>query len=135
MTTVGTRDIVLHPVQGQSAGRQDILPPLDNKKVAQDVEALSLVVCISGWEIAPGYKLNDALLMQLRFTPSGVFAVTYLDAEEYGWGTTSEEAVSDLLSSLVEYLASLEERQERLAQSGREDLDKLRRLIAREGNR
>lgn len=73
--------------------------------------------------------LAQPLLVQVRSTGGGVIAFTYLDAEEYGWGQTENEAIADLMSSLVEYMKSLQVREGRLGSSASSDLSKLRQLF------
>ena len=102
-----------------------------NAQVVWESEALSLIMLPVGWEFAPGYRLVSILPVQLQISTGGVLATTYLETEEYGWGSTESEAIKDLMSSLVEYMKSLESRQERLSEKALFDLNKLHQLIQR----
>ncbi len=92
-------------------------------------ETLSLLVFPGGEKLTEGFKLKSPLLVELRTSVDGVLAVTYLETQEYGWGNTEQEAVQDLISSLVEYLSSLEEQEDMLGAPTTSDLVKLRALI------
>lgn len=100
----------------------------DNVSLSLADEALTLVVLLEGWEYGGRY-LGSVLLAQLRTSRDGVLASTYLEAEEYGWGHTEEEAIADLMTSLVEYMESLEAREDQLAESTVGDLERLRQLF------
>lgn len=99
--------------------------------ISLEIESLSLIVLPRGWEFKAGRRLNSILLVQVRASRNGVLAITYLEAEEYGWGMSEHEAVMDLMSSLVEYMESLESRQDRLAEPALADLRKLQQLFLR----
>ena len=98
-------------------------------QVAWASEALGLIVIPAGWEFSRGYRLRSVLLVQLLTSEEGVLATTYLETEEYGWGNTGNEAITDLMSSLVEYIESLESRREKLSEKSMLDLTKLHQLI------
>jgi hypothetical protein len=92
-------------------------------------ESLSLIVLLTGWQASSSHHLKSVLLVKLRTSESGVLAITYLDTEEYGWGKTENEAIIDLITSLVEYMESLEARQDQLGDSAVTDLEKLHALL------
>ena len=79
----------------------------DMDSIALPSESLGLAVLPLGWQASGGHTLKSPLLVQLRTSQSGVLAITYLDAEEYGWGKTENDAITDLMTSLVEYMESL----------------------------
>ena len=81
-----------------------------------------------GWD---GWMLAYNLLVTISFSPPDWVATTHLDVAEYGIGTTEEDAVIDLLTSLSEYRESLEDREDRLGAPGLSDLSKLRALLNR----
>ena len=85
------------------------------------------------WDEA--WELTSTLLVEVHTFPNEVKAVTYLTVEEYGIGSSLEDAILDLLTSLSDYFQSLEERQERLGPPALEDLDKLRKLVRPKSNR
>lgn len=91
-------------------------------------ESLTLVALLEGWEYGR-HRLGSILLVQLRTSRDGVLATTYLEAEEYGWGRTEEEAILDLMTSLGEYLESLEAREGQLAEPTFVDLERLHQLF------
>lgn len=93
-------------------------------------EALSLVVLPAKTRLDESHPpLVQPLPVQVRSTRGGVIASTYLNAEEYGWGPTENEAIADLMLSLVEYMKSLQARKGRLSGSASSDLSKLRQLF------
>ena len=102
---------------------------INNTAIRLATESLSLGVLIEGWQSNGGHRLKSLLLVQLRASESGVLAITYLDTEEYGWGNTEGEAIADLMTSLVEYMESLEARQDQLGDPAAADLDKLHALF------
>ena len=126
MSTVGS--LILNLPQVTSPTPQLYIYAEDNISIRMDHESLTLAVLLEGWEYS-GRRLNSILLVQLRTSRDGVLATTYLEAEEYGWGNTEGEAIMDLMTSLVEYMESLEARQDQLAQSIGEELQRLRQLF------
>jgi hypothetical protein len=75
------------------------------------------------------WELIVNLLIEIRTSREEVLAITYLTTEEYGVGTSFEDAILDLLTSLSDYYRSLEARQERLEPQAVEDLKILRGLV------
>lgn len=128
MTTVGTANIANLPVVGEALS-YEAFGVLDATAWQLETEALSLAILPGGWEPEEGFRLNSILLVQLKTNRSGILATTFLEAEEYGWGDTESGAILDLISSLVEYMASLEARRDHLANPGLADLKKLRQLF------
>ena len=105
-----------------------------DSKVVWESESLGLTALPGGWEFVPGYRLASTLPVQLKISASGILATTHLETtEEYGWGSMTGEAIMDLLSSLVEYMESLEDRKDRLGEPALLDLDKLHQLLERSG--
>ena len=80
------------------------------------------------WE---GWTLASDLMVEIKTSDQEVLATTFLTVAEYGSGSSMEDAVDDLLTSLSEYRESLERREERLGQSAVDDLAKLRKLLNR----
>lgn len=76
------------------------------------------------------WKIKLDSVAELRREGSDIVVIHY-DVDEYGIGKTPEEAVADLLVSLVDYRASLEKREKRLAAEGQADLALLRGLLER----
>ena len=81
------------------------------------------------------WELARDLWVEIRTTSEETLAVTRLTEEEYGAGTSLEEAVQDLLTSLSDYRECLEEREERLGATAAADLWKLREVIRRRSPR
>jgi len=102
---------------------------IENTAIRLGTESLSLGVLNQGWQSNGGHRLKSLLLVTLRTSESGVLAITYLDTQEYGWGKTEDEAITDLMTSLVEYMESLEVRRDRLGDPALTDLNKLRMLF------
>ncbi len=76
--------------------------------------------------------LRSFLLVKILQTKEGVLAESWLEGiYEYGSGQIASEAVIDLIISLGEYLDSLEEREARLGESAKRELDALRKLVTR----
>ena len=75
------------------------------------------------------WSLKTDLMVGITTCPQGWLATTHLDIAEYGFGKSLDEAVADLLTSLSDYRESLESREERLGQSAKGDLNKLRKLV------
>lgn len=76
------------------------------------------------------WKIRLDSVAELRREGSSIVAIHY-DVDEYGIGETAEEALADLLTSLVDYRAFLERRGKRLAAKEQSDLARLRMLLER----
>lgn len=75
--------------------------------------------------------MSTSLMVNIEVSEQGWLATTYLaELAEYGFGTSQEDAISELLTSLSDYRVSLEKREERLGPSAKDELTKLRGLIA-----
>lgn len=121
MTTVGTHVLKINPESSPYFfGTTHVGNPASS-------EAVHILLAGHSWDNV--WQLAATLLVEVHTFRDVVKAVTYLTVEEYGIGATVEEAILDLLTSLSDYLQSLEERRERLGQSALEDLDKLRKLV------
>ena len=68
-------------------------------------------------------------MVDIETSKEGVVATTFLEVAEYGIGASLNDAVLDLLTSLSDYLVSLEERADRLSPEALQDLQKLRGLV------
>ena len=76
------------------------------------------------------YKLAVSLIAEVKIE-NGKYVVFDYQVEEYGIGNSLSEAQQDLLDSLVDYLASLEKRENRLGDRERLNLQGLRTILAR----
>ena len=74
------------------------------------------------------WKTRLVSVAELRREGSKIVATNY-NVDEYGIGDSSEEALADLLVSLVDYRASLEKRENRLAAKEQSDLAWLKTLL------
>ena len=81
------------------------------------------------WELA--YDLP----VEVNTSPEEAVIVTSLGLQEYGIGDSLEIAIEDLLTSLSDYLQSLESREEKLESSATEDLRTLRRLLCAQADK
>lgn len=75
------------------------------------------------------WELPNQLLVDIRASADEILAVTYLTLEEYGSGSSVQEAITDLLTSLSDYYESLLSREDKLGSRARDDLAKLKELI------
>ena len=97
---------------------------------SQKSTGLYLIPAKHSWDNSSWELLNE-LLVEIHYSTAEVLATTCLSVQEYGIGSTFEEAVADLLTSLSDYYQSLEARQDRLADAAVNDITKLRQLIRR----
>jgi hypothetical protein len=100
-------------------------------QVTDDGYSTSLRLVRAGHSWGHSWSLSNHLFVEIRTSRAEVLAITFLTVEEYGAGDTMEAAICDLLSSLSDYYESLEVREERLAPSALEDLQRLRHLLNR----
>ncbi|MSQ14119.1 MAG: hypothetical protein EXR47_08350 [Dehalococcoidia bacterium] len=92
----------------KSSDLEVMLQSIGTDKVLSVVEeSLSLWLLPEDWSFDQIHRLKSFLLVQIRTSRNGVLATTFLEAEEYGWGETEEEAIRDLASALIEYMESL----------------------------
>ncbi len=78
------------------------------------------------------WRLTQGVMVHLETSAESVTAVAGLEGiDEYGEGATQDAALYDLLTSLTEYMESLEEREGRLHPTAEQELEALRRLIQR----
>ncbi len=76
------------------------------------------------------FALQVDLVAEVRFEKDKYVVVDY-QVDEYGIGDSLELAREDLIGSLVDYLASLERRENRLADRERHTLQVLRSILAK----
>ena len=79
------------------------------------------------WDNA--WELVSDLPVEVQTSDGQIVATTNLSTQEYGIGSTVEEAIFDLVTSLSDYFESLTDYEGRLGPSETEDLKILRRLI------
>jgi hypothetical protein len=80
--------------------------------------------------IKTGWKLASSLMIAIQIEGNHFIAkVPFLD--EYGLGVTTEEAIDDLLTSLVDYNESLLRRESRLSEPLKRDLENLKKVLTK----
>lgn len=77
------------------------------------------------------WELTTDLTVIVQSSQKEMLARTDNTVREYGVGTSLDEAIQDLLTSLSDYRESLEAREKTLGEEGLEDLRLLRALIRR----
>lgn len=92
--------------------------------------AIGVLIVPKGLVIGDMFALQVDLVAEVRFENDKYVAIDYA-VDEYGIGDSLELAKQDLLGSLVDYLASLERRENRLAHRERHVLQVLRNILAR----
>ena len=80
--------------------------------------------------IKRGYALQADLVAEVRVESDKYVVVDY-QVDEYGIGDSLQEAEQDLLDSLVDYLTSLEKRENRLGDRESRYLQALRNILRR----
>ena len=78
--------------------------------------------------IGNNYKLNVDLVAEVRVEDNKFVVIDY-QIDEYGIGDSLQEAQQDLFGALVDYLTSLERRENRLGDRERHNLQLLRRML------
>jgi hypothetical protein len=92
--------------------------------------AIGVLIFPEGLVIDDKLALRRDLVAEVRFENGKYVAIDY-QVDEYGIGESIKLAEEDLLGSLVDYLESLERRENRLARRERDALQVLRNLLAR----
>ena len=80
--------------------------------------------------ITDEYKLKETLIAIVKLEDEN-YVVVENRTDEYGVGESMEEAQQDLFNSLVDYLHSLEKREERLGDRERHNLQVLRNILTK----
>lgn len=123
--TIGTKiipyDTRVSPVAPKTDG---------GTKVQQTTGTIGVVRFLKDTFISNSYRLQIDLTALARVEDDKYVVVNY-QVDEYGIGNSLEEAQQDLLDSLVDYLESLERRENRLADRELHKLQLLRNMLAR----
>ncbi len=80
--------------------------------------------------ISNNYKLKVGLTAEVKVEDDKYVVIDY-EVDEYGIGNSLEEAQQDLFDSLVDYLVSLERRENRLGDRERHNLQILRSILTK----
>lgn len=102
------------------AGKYESAVPLNS--------TIGMLTIFSGVVIDDHYKLASDLIAEVK-VENGNYIVFDYQVGEYGIGNSLEEAGQDLLYSIVDYLASLEKRELRLADGELRNLQLLRHML------
>ncbi len=89
---------------------------------------IGVLTIFGGVFIDDHYKLASDLITEVKVEDDNYVVFDY-QVGEYGIGNSLEEAGQDLLYSLVDYLASLERRELRLADGELRNLQLLRHML------
>jgi hypothetical protein len=107
----------------------DSFPELRRTEL-QSVSTIGMLTIHRERVIKRNYILQVDLVAEVRFENDKYVVVDYA-VDEYGIGDSSQEAEQDLLDSLVDYLTSLEKRENRLGDRERRYLQALRNILRR----
>ena len=107
-----------------------VAPSQQDQSQSHVIGMIGVVRFAEGTVISSGYRLQIELTAEARIENDKYVVVDY-QLDEYGIGNSLEEAQQDLLDSLVDYLASLERREHRLADRELHNLQLLRNMLVR----
>lgn len=96
----------------------------------QLVSTIGMLTVAKDRAINDRYKLGADLTAEVKIEGDKYVAVDYW-VDEFGIGDSLQEAQQDLLDSLVDYLLSLERRENRLGDKERFNLQLLRSMVVR----
>ncbi len=94
------------------------------------ISTIGVVTIKEGAHVTDEYKLKEALFAIVKLE-EGYYIVVEHRTDEYGVGESMEEAQQDLFNSLVDYLHSLEKREERLGDRELHNLQILRNILTK----
>ena len=94
------------------------------------ISTIGMLTVLKGAVLRGGYKLNADLIAEVRVEDDRYVVVEY-KVDEYGIGDSMHDAQQDLLDSLVDYITSLERRENRLGDRERDNLQVLRNILTR----
>lgn len=113
----------------------DVLPegfPI-NSGTNAELELISTIGVLTvgeGASITDEYKLKETLIAIVKLE-DGNYIIVENRTDEYGIGESKEEAQQDLFNSLIDYLRSLEKREEKLGDKERHHLQVLRNILTK----
>jgi len=102
----------------------------ENGTPIESTGTIGMLTVFKDTVINDNYMLQMDLIAEVRIENDKYVVVDH-QVNEYGIGNSREEAQQDLLDSLVDYLASLEKRERRLADRELHNLQLLRNMLAR----
>ena len=109
---------------------------LEAQAALQGKTQMELVSTIGMLTVPPGARVNEEYTLQTGLTAvvkveNGQYVVVEYQIDEYGVGESLQEAQQDLFSSLIDYLKSLEKRENRLGDKERRNLSSLRNMLVK----
>ena len=119
-TMLATHSTVVSPVAQRGEKRSQI----------ELTSTVGVVVFPKNAVISNRYILQMDLIAEVKVENDKYVLVEH-QLDEYGIGNSLQEAQEDLLNSLVDYLTSLEKRENRLADRELHNLQLLRNMLAR----
>jgi len=108
-------------------GSPESFPELRQTEI-QFVSTIGMLTIPRGKVIKRNYMLQADMVAEVRFESDKYVVVDY-QVDEYGIGDSRQEAEQDLLDSLVDFLTSLERRENRLGDRERRYLEVLRNIL------
>ena len=94
------------------------------------ISTIGVLTVGEGARITDEYKLKETIFAIVKLEDEN-YVVVENQTDEYGVGESREEAQQDLFNSLVDYLHSLEKREERLGDRERHHLQVLRNILTK----
>jgi len=113
----------------------DVLPegfPVNSGKKPELnlISTIGMLTVKEDERITDEYKLKETLVAEVKLEEENYVVVEYR-TDEYGVGESMEEAQQDLFNSLVDYLHSLERREEKLGDREHHNLQVLRSILTK----
>lgn len=127
MTTSGTHELRVDTSTLQPMVLTSLHVGTNHAGNTTSSQGLYVVPAQHSWD--DSWELIRDLIVEIYTSWEEVVAITYLTVQEYGVGTSFEDAILDLLRSLSGYYQSLEARLQRLGPPATEDLEILRNLV------
>ncbi len=94
------------------------------------ISTIGVLTVKEGAHVTDEYKLKETLFAEVKLE-DGNYIVVEHRTDEYGVGESMEEAQQDLFNSLVDYLHSLEKREDRLGDREHKNLQVLRDILTK----
>lgn len=112
-----------------TTGSPESFPELKGTEIEIKLVSTIGMLTIPNERVIKGnYILQRDLVAEVKFEGDKYVVVDY-QVDEYGIGDSWQEAEQDLLDSLVDYLTSLEKRENRLGDRERHYLQALRNIL------
>lgn len=122
--TIGTTVVPYDTKASPMASRRDGGTPIES------TGTIGMLTVFKDTVINDNYRLQMDLIAVVKVEDDKYVVVDY-QIDEYGIGDSQEEAQQDLFDSLVDYLESLERRENRIADRELRNLQLLRSMLSR----